>query len=193
MDQNALFYSQNVALIKSYQMIYRNYSSCSTIRIFIKDYFCKRFCFCDWVWKSWNIPHSLYIYLLVKFRKLVLAIFILHYGLQTLTVSGDLETIDVIVVEIPWNTPDSKKNNLRRRKASCFLKNVLSEMNLWISHVVDLYIFEKKERNMNEHLHFILINWSFCIIPFSERKGYRAAKMHKVCLFVPSNQNLACY
>ena len=28
-----------------------------------------------------------------------------HYGLQTLKVSGDLETIDVIVVEIPWNTP----------------------------------------------------------------------------------------
>ena len=47
----------------------------------------------------------IYIYLLVKFRKLVLAIFIGHYGLQTLKVSGDLETIDVIVVEIPWNTP----------------------------------------------------------------------------------------
>ena len=41
----------------------------------------------------------------MKLRKLVWVIFIGHYALQTLKVSRDLETFDVIVVETPWNTP----------------------------------------------------------------------------------------
>lgn len=41
----------------------------------------------------------------MKFRKLVWVIFIGHYALQTLKVSCDLKTIDITVVEIPWNTP----------------------------------------------------------------------------------------
>ena len=128
-------------------MIYRNYSSCSTIRIFIKDYFCKRFCFCDWVWKSWNIPHSLYIYLLVKFRKLVLAIFIVHYGLQTLKVSGDLETIDVIVVEIPWNTPDSKKKQFTTKKSQLLFKKCTKWNELMnITCYKFIYIWEERKK-----------------------------------------------
>ena len=44
----------------------------------------------------------------MKFGKLVLAIFMGHYVLQTLKVSGDLGVVMDFLIETPWNTPKDK-------------------------------------------------------------------------------------
>ena len=56
--------------------------------------------------KIMEISWLIYPYLLMKFRKLVLPIFIAHYGLQVLKVSLNLKTLVYFMGEIPWNTPE---------------------------------------------------------------------------------------
>ncbi len=57
---------------------------------------------------------AVYLYLLMKFKKLSLQKVLDFYALQTLKVSCDLEILVDFVVETPWNTPNVVRHTISR-------------------------------------------------------------------------------